>query len=137
VQVQTSRHESEGRTIVCGASNITHAQYVAVALPGAVIHGKVIGATVLRGVASSGMICSADELSWQSERAPGILPLESVWSVQELAAQLGESCYDLHIALPGGYAHTRPMKDIVFEVDNKFITNRADLFGIIGHAREW
>lgn len=29
-----------------------------------------------------------------------------------------------------------PMEEVVFEVDNKFITNRPDLFGIYGHARE-
>ena len=28
------------------------------------------------------------------------------------------------------------MNDIVFDLDNKFITNRPDLFSVIGNARE-
>lgn len=28
------------------------------------------------------------------------------------------------------------MNDVVFDLDNKFITNRPDLFSVVGNARE-
>ena len=30
-----------------------------------------------------------------------------------------------------------PLRDATFEIDNKFITNRPDLFSVYGNAREW
>lgn len=30
-----------------------------------------------------------------------------------------------------------PFADTTFEIDNKFITNRPDLFSVVGNAREW
>lgn len=30
-----------------------------------------------------------------------------------------------------------PLRDTTFEIDNKFITNRPDLFSVVGNAREW
>lgn len=55
---------NETLQIVCGASNIDAGQKVVVAKVGAVMpSGMVIRDAELRGVASSGMICSATELS--------------------------------------------------------------------------
>ncbi len=64
--------------IVCGAPNVDDGQKVVVAKPGAVMpSGMVIKDAELRGVASSGMICSAKELDLPDAPAEkGILVLE-------------------------------------------------------------
>ncbi|NLP49186.1 YtpR family tRNA-binding protein [Bacillus sp. RO1] len=65
--------------IVCGAQNVDSGQYVVVAKVGAVMpSGLVIRDAELRGVASSGMICSAKELDLPDAPAEkGILVLEA------------------------------------------------------------
>ncbi|MBT0755595.1 YtpR family tRNA-binding protein, partial [Campylobacter upsaliensis] len=54
---------SEVLQIVCGAPNVAAGQFVACALIGAIMpSGLEIKAAKLRGVASSGMLCSSTEL---------------------------------------------------------------------------
>ncbi len=64
--------------IVCGAPNVDQGQYVVVAKVGAVMpSGMVIKDAELRGVPSSGMICSAKELDLPDAPAEkGILVLD-------------------------------------------------------------
>ncbi|MEK5366947.1 YtpR family tRNA-binding protein [Bacillus sp. FSL R5-0654] len=64
--------------IVCGAPNVDQGQYVVVAKVGAVMpNGMVIKDAELRGVPSSGMICSAKELDLPDAPAEkGILVLD-------------------------------------------------------------
>ncbi|GMG79704.1 YtpR family tRNA-binding protein [Bacillus safensis] len=64
--------------IVCGAPNVDQGQYVVVAKVGAVMpSGTVIKDAELRGVPSSGMICSAKELDLPDAPAEkGILVLD-------------------------------------------------------------
>ncbi|MDI0273424.1 DUF4479 domain-containing protein [Bacillus safensis] len=64
--------------IVCGAPNVDQGQYVVVAKVGAVMpSGMIIKDAELRGVPSSGMICSAKELDLPDAPAEkGILVLE-------------------------------------------------------------
>ncbi|UIN49295.1 YtpR family tRNA-binding protein [Bacillus safensis] len=64
--------------IVCGALNVDQGQYVVVAKVGAVMpSGMVIKDAELRGVPSSGMICSAKELDLPDAPAEkGILVLD-------------------------------------------------------------
>ncbi len=63
--------------IVCGAPNVEAGQKVVVAKPGAIMpSGMEIKKTELRGVASSGMICSAKELGLpNAPKEKGILVL--------------------------------------------------------------
>ncbi|PIV90041.1 phenylalanine--tRNA ligase subunit beta [Candidatus Gracilibacteria bacterium CG17_big_fil_post_rev_8_21_14_2_50_48_13] len=107
------------RTIVCGAANIAEGQKVPVALPGAVMPaGFTITEAELRGVMSSGMICSKDELGLTDGRQPGIWELpQDTKTGMPLEEFLGGS-------------------DLVLEIENKSITNRPDLFGHYGIARE-
>lgn len=71
--------------IVCGASNVEAGQKVVVAKVGAVMpSGMIIRDAELRGVASSGMICSAKELDLpDAPDAKGILVLEDDMKVGE------------------------------------------------------
>lgn len=130
------------RHIVCGAENVRTAKYVAVALVGAklgVERDFEIKLSTIRGQASEGMICSEDELGLQEERAPGIMQLEKHFSESLLASKLGTPFYDLEVTIPGNGSDTYsfPLKDTIFEIDNKFITNRPDLFSAEGNAREF
>lgn len=69
---------SEELQIVCGAPNVEAGQKVVVAKAGAVMpSGMVIKDVELRGIASSGMICSARELGLpNAPEKKGILVLE-------------------------------------------------------------
>ena len=77
-------------TIVCGAPNVAAEQKVAVILPGfSLPDGSRIKKTKIRGVESSGMICSEIELSLGADAA-GILVLPDEVEVgQPFAAQVG------------------------------------------------
>ena len=128
--------------IVCGAENVRTAKYVAVALVGAKLGAEQdfeIKSSKIRGEVSEGMICSEDELGLQEERAHGIMQLERHFSEELLESKLGTPFYALEVAIPGnGTAnYSFPLKDTVFEIDNKFITNRPDLFSAEGNAREF
>ncbi len=70
--------DTEELQIVCGAPNVDAGQKVVVAKVGAVMpSGMVIKDAELRGVASSGMICSAKELGLpNAPEKKGILVLE-------------------------------------------------------------
>ncbi len=115
VKVNTGQEEME---IVCGANNIEIKQKVALALPGAVLaNGLEIKEAEIRGFKSKGMICAPDELGLGADH-DGILVLEKKAKVgQDLAKHLG-------------------LDDYVLEIDNKSLSNRGDLWGHYGIARE-
>lgn len=124
--------------IVCGAPNAKTSRYVPVALENAVLPGGlIIARRAIRGIDSCGMICSLDELGLQSDRAEGIFPLETVWDEVILEKNLGKSFGALTLTFPGYEGDIEySMNDVVFDLDNKFITNRPDLFSVVGNARE-
>lgn len=74
---------NEQLQIVCGAPNVDQGQKVVVAKVGAVMpSGMEIKDTELRGVPSSGMICSAKELGLpNAPKEKGILVLEDSYEV--------------------------------------------------------
>lgn len=104
--------------IVCGAPNIKAGQKVPVALVGAALpNGLAIKESKIRGEKSQGMLCAEDELGLGDDHE-GILILDAKAKIgTPLAQVLG-------------------MDDVLFEVDNKSITNRPDLWGHYGYARE-
>lgn len=130
------------RRIVCGAENVRTAKYVAVATVGARLGADrdfEIKLSTIRGETSEGMICSEDELGLQEDRAPGIMQLEKHFSEELLQSKLGTPFYDIEVTVPGNGSdiYSFPLRDTVFEIDNKFITNRPDLFSVEGNAREF
>lgn len=104
--------------IVCGARNVAAGQIVPVALVGAVIGGKPITKTALRGIESEGMICSATELGFPKIN-DGILVLDLSVGDLRLGAEL--STYPL-------------FNDEVFEIS--ITPNRGDCLCLYGIARE-
>ncbi|MDP2708989.1 MAG: phenylalanine--tRNA ligase subunit beta [bacterium] len=108
---------AEKLEIVCGAPNIAAGQLVPVALVGAVLPaGLAIKPAEIRGVTSSGMLCAPDELGLGDDHK-GIMILDKAKIGQSLADYLG-------------------LNDVMFEVDNKSITHRADLWSHYGLARD-
>ena len=116
-------------SIVCGGSNLREGMKVAVALPGSVCrwHGEgepvEIKKSKLRGVDSYGMICGAVEIG-----------LADLFPTKEEAHILDLSDFDAPAGTP--LADALDLNDIILEIDNKSMTNRPDLWGHYGSARE-
>ena len=116
-------------SIVCGGTNLVDGQWVAVAVPGAFVrwHGQgepvEIKPTKLRGEPSQGMICAAGELDLQE-----LFPADDDAIIIDLQGFDG---------IPGQpLAELLGHNDLILEIDNKSITNRPDLWGHYGIARE-
>ena len=115
--------------IVCGGSNLREGMKVAVALPGAMCkwHGEgdlvEIKKSKLRGVDSYGMICGAVEIG-----------LADLFPTKEESHILDLSDFDAPAGTP--LADALDLNDIILEIDNKSMTNRPDLWGHYGIARE-
>jgi phenylalanyl-tRNA synthetase beta chain len=109
---------SEVLDIVCGAPNIEVGQKVPVALIGAILpNGMEIKEALVRGEKSSGMLCAEDELGLGADHS-GIMILDK-------KAKEGQA-----------FGEYLKLDDVIYEIDNKSITNRPDLWGHYGMARE-
>ena len=117
------------RDIVCGGSNLAPGMRVAVACPGAIVrwHGEgdpvEIKNAKLRGVESYGMICAAVEIGLSD-----LFPTEDDPAIVDL--------YDFDVPAGTPVAKALDLDDIILEIDNKSMTNRPDLWGHYGIARE-
>ncbi|MDR2524636.1 MAG: phenylalanine--tRNA ligase subunit beta [Oscillospiraceae bacterium] len=109
---------SQIHDVVCGAPNARTGITVALARLGAQVGELTIGEVRLAGIPSRGMCCSEAELGISADH-DGILELPE-------GTPLGIDIKQL-----------LPIDDIVFEVDNKSLTNRPDLWGHYGIAREF
>lgn len=121
--------EDECKQIVCGGINLQEGMRVAVSCPGAMVrwHGEgepvVIKNSKLRGVESYGMICASDEIG-----------LGDLFPAEQEAEILDLSAFDVPAGTP--LADALDMNDVLLEIDNKSMTNRPDLWGHYGIARE-
>lgn len=121
--------EDEYKQIVCGGENLYPNELVVISKPGAMVywHGEgdlvEIKETKMRGVSSYGMICGATEV-YLSELFPPKNEKEIV-DLTGLDVKPGENISD---ALNLG--------DTILEIDNKSLSNRPDLWGHYGIARE-
>ncbi|MDO5015893.1 MAG: phenylalanine--tRNA ligase subunit beta [Eubacteriales bacterium] len=116
--------------IVCGGTNLYPGELVVVSAPGAMVrwHGEgepvEIKPSKLRGVLSEGMICASDELDLGT-----LFPAEDSGIIMDLT--------DFHGAAAGkDLADVLDYHDMIIDIDNKSLTNRPDLWGHYGMARE-
>jgi len=112
-RVATGREVVE---VVCGAPNCHVGGTYPLALPGVVLPAFTVEAVPLRGVVSQGVLCSERDLGLTDDHA-GLLVLGQVAPGTPLPDLL-------------------PVRDVLFEIDNKSVTHRPDLWGHRGMARE-
>lgn len=103
--------------IICAAPNVKVGLKSALVNIGGHVCGFEITKRKLAGLESFGMMCSAEELGFD-ENCEGIIELPNDYIVGK----------DIKSYLP--------IEDIVVEIDNKSLTNRPDLWGHYGIARE-
>ncbi len=104
--------------VVCGAPNVRVGMKTAFAKVGAKIGEITITPRKLAGFESCGMCCSEKEIGISDDNS-GIMDItEDVANGTDI-----KNVYEI--------------EDIVFEVDNKSLTNRPDLWGHYGIAREF
>jgi phenylalanine--tRNA ligase, beta subunit len=121
--------EEKSVQIVCGGCNLYVGEYVVISKPGAEVywHGEAglvkIKESNMRGVSSYGMICGATEVYLEQ-----LFPPKSEDEIVDLKG------YDCEVGQ--NIADVICMDDVVLEIDNKSLTNRPDLWGHYGIARE-
>lgn len=112
--------------IICGADNIYKGMKGILALPGAMVkwHGEgdlvKLEKTKIREVESQGMLC-----------APSEIDLTEEFKEEDGVVDLGD---EGKVGLP--VAEALGFNDVIFDIDNKSITHRPDLWGHYGIARE-
>ncbi|MBQ8503833.1 MAG: phenylalanine--tRNA ligase subunit beta [Clostridia bacterium] len=110
--------DAELTDVVCGAPNVKVGMKTAFAKVGAKIGEIEITPRKLAGYTSCGMCCSEKEIGISDDNS-GIMDItEDVANGTDI-----KEVYDID--------------DIIFEVDNKSLTNRPDLWGHYGIAREF
>ncbi len=120
---------NEELQIVCGGSNVSEGMLVAVAKVGAKVqwHGEdkltELKPAKIRGEDSFGMICASTEIGLGE-----LFPLKDEKEILDLTNKK----YKIGLAL----AEVLGLNDWVLEIDNKSLSNRGDLWGHYGMARE-
>ena len=104
--------------IVCGAPNVREGMKVALATDGGAVQGHPIKPAKIAGYTSYGMCCSEAELGISDDHS-GIMEITD------------------DVALGTDIKEIYDIDDIIFEVDNKSLTNRPDLWSHYGMAREF
>ena len=104
--------------IVCGAPNVREGMKVALATVGGQIGEITIAPRKVGGYMSYGMCCSESELGISDDNS-------GLWEITD------------DIALGTDIKTVYDIDDIIFEVDNKSLTNRPDLWSHYGIAREF
>ncbi len=104
--------------VVCGAPNVRENMKIAFVKAGGKVPAGDITLATVAGYQSEGMCCSAFELGLSDDKS-GLMEID--------------------VDVPNGtdIKEIYPIDDIIFEVDNKSLTNRPDLWGHYGIAREF
>ena len=119
----------ENFQVVCGGTNLKEGMLVAFAKIGAVVkwHGTDVvkmEKAKIRGEESFGMICTSAEISLEE-----MFPMENDHEIVDLS--------HLNLKVGSPLAEALGLGDVVLDIDNHAITNRADLFSHHGIAREF
>lgn len=120
---------SEQLQIVCGGSNVVAGMNVALAKVGSKVqwHGEgdliELKPTTIRNVDSFGMICASTEIGLGE-----LFPLKEEKEILDLSSIKAKPGTPIIQALA--------LTDAVLEIDNKSLSNRPDLWGHYGIARE-
>ena len=104
--------------VVCGAPNVRVGLKTYFARVGGNVNGLKIKPAKLAGIDSFGMCCGGNELGIESDTS-GIVELDP-------SLPVGKNIKEI-----------LPIEDVLIEVDNKSLTNRPDLWGHYGIAREF
>ncbi len=104
--------------VVCSAPNVKAGLKTFFARVGANVRGTKIKPARLAGVESFGMCCGGWELGIEEDTS-GIVELDS-------STPIGKDIKEM-----------LPVEDVLIEIDNKSLTNRPDLWGHYGIAREF
>ncbi len=104
--------------VVCGAPNAREGIVVPFVKEGGMVSGQEITCATIAGCESHGMCCSEKELGISDDHS-GLMELPA-------DTPIGVDMTELYA-----------IRDTVFEVDNKSLTNRPDLWGHYGIAREF
>lgn len=104
--------------ILTSATNIYEGMVTAVCKVGGNVHGLKIKPTKMVGIESCGMCCSEAELGVGSDD-------EGLIDIKE------------NVTIGQNIKEVWPIDDVVLEIDNKSLTNRPDLWGHYGMAREF
>ena len=122
---------NETLSVVCGGSNLEEKMLVALGKIGAKVrwHGEgepiVLKQTKIRGVNSEGMICQSTEIGLGE-----MFPLKDERQIIDLAGLATDESLGKPLATVLG------LDDAIFDIDNKSMTHRPDLWGHYGLARE-
>jgi len=122
--------ETQNAQLVCGGQNLQVGMKVAVAKPGAWVrwHGEgepvELSEAKIRGEKSFGMICAGEEIGLETDNPEG----QKEVRIKDLS----------HLNTTPGtpLAEALNKNDLILDIDNKSLTNRPDLWGHYGIARE-
>lgn len=116
--------------MVCGGKNLYMNMLVAIALPGAKVrwHGEgdlaELTEAKIRGENSHGMICAGEEIGLDPDNTPTSTEIH-IKNLSSLKAKPGTPL-----------SEALKKNDVVFDIDNKSLTHRPDLWSHHGMARE-
>ncbi|NIZ47432.1 phenylalanine--tRNA ligase subunit beta [Entomospira nematocerorum] len=125
LQIVTVDIGNELMRIVCGAQNFQVGNLVPYVPVGTTFDdGLVLSNKEIAGVMSAGMLCSAKELGISADHS-GLFILDDIISIphKDVIGVSFSEYFNVHA-------------DVLFHIDNKSITNRNDLWGVLGVARE-
>ncbi|OGF22899.1 phenylalanine--tRNA ligase subunit beta, partial [Candidatus Falkowbacteria bacterium RBG_13_39_14] len=136
--------EKKDLQIICGGINLREKMHVAVAKIGAKVkwHGEeevTMEKVKIRGEESNGMICTVAELglegSFEQKDSAEIMDLDKLI---EISAKGGSASGGRNWKFEIGHnlSEVLGLDDVIFDIDNKSITNRPDLWSHYGIARE-